>query len=60
MEAEARDARTASLGRSVAELSKAVVVTLKAALEERNLDTSGQKAALVSRLLEALQAEDAE
>ena len=33
---------------------KAVLVTLKAALEERGLDTSGQKPVLVSRLLERL------
>ena len=59
VEAEARATRTALLGRSEAALNKAVMVTLKAALEERGLDVSGQKAALVSRLLEALLKEDA-
>ena len=59
VEAEARATRTASLGRSEAALGKAVVVTLKAALEKRSLDTSGQKPVLVSRLLEALEKEDA-
>jgi hypothetical protein len=59
VEAEARAMRTASLGRSEAALMKAVLVTLKAALEERGLDTSGQKPVLVSRLLEALKKEDA-
>ena len=59
VEAEARATRTASLGRSEAALMKAVVVTLKAALEERSLDTSGLKPVLVSLLLEALEKEDA-
>ena len=38
------------------------MVTLKAALEERSLDTAGagQKPVLVSRLLEALLKEDSE
>ena len=51
--------RNLGLARTEAGLSKAVMVTLKAALEERSLDTAGQKAALVSRLLEALLKEDA-
>ena len=62
VEAEAKATRTASLPRSEAGLGKVVMVTLKAALEERGLDTSGPKAvkaALVSRLLEALNQEDA-
>jgi hypothetical protein len=54
VQAEARAVRTAALPRDAAGLSKHVVVTLKAALEERGLDTSGQKAALVARLVEAL------
>ena len=54
---EARAARTAALPRTEEALSKHVVVTLKAALAERNLDTSGQKADLVSRLLAALLSE---
>ena len=57
---EARAMRTASLARTEAGLSKAVMVTLKAALEERSLDTAGQKSVLVSRLLEALLKEDSE
>ena len=52
--------RTASLARTEAGLSKAVMVTLKAALEERSLDTAGQKPVLVSRLLQALLKEDSE
>ena len=58
VEAEARVVRTASLARSEAGLGKAVMVTLKAALQERGLDTMGQKSVLVSRLLEALAKED--
>ena len=54
MQAEAQRVRTAALPRDQAGLAKLVVVTLKAALEERSLDTSGNKAALVDRLLEAL------
>ena len=54
---EAKAARTAALPRTEAGLTKQVVVTLKAALDERGLDSSGQKAALVSRLLAALQSE---
>ena len=54
---EARAARTAALPRTEAALSKLVVVTLKAALEQRGLDSSGQKAVLVSRLLAALVSE---
>ena len=57
--AERKTAAARPLGRSEAALNKAVMVTLKAALEERSLDSSGQKAALVSRLLEALLKEDA-
>ena len=59
VEAEARAVRTASLAQSEAGLGKAVLVTIKAALKERGLETVGQKAVLVSRLLEALKAEDA-
>ena len=54
--AEAQAARTAGLPQSREGLTKLVVVTLKAALEERGLDTSGQKAVLVDRLLAALMA----
>ena len=54
---EAKAARTAALPRTEAALLKHVAVTLKAALAERNLDTSGQKADLVSRLLAALMSE---
>ena len=54
---EARAARTAALPRTEAALSKHVVVTLKAALDQRGLDSSGQKADLVSRLLAALLSE---
>ena len=46
--------RTASLARTEAGLSKAVMVTLKAALEERS-----QKPVLVSRLPEALLTKEA-
>ena len=38
-------------------LQKVVVVTLKAVLAARGLDTSGQKAQLVARLLSVLQGE---
>ena len=38
-------------------LQKAVVVTLKAVLAARGLDTSGQKAQLVARVLSVLQGE---
>ena len=51
---EAKAARTAALPRTEAGLAKQVVVTLKAALDERGLATTGQKAELVSRLLVAL------
>ncbi|KAL3895474.1 MAG: hypothetical protein SGPRY_013503, partial [Prymnesium sp.] len=46
-----------STAKGYTELSKIVVVTLKAALEERGLDASGPKAQLVVRLLHALNAE---
>ena len=48
---EAKAARTAALPRTEAGLAKQVVVTLKAALDERGLATTGQKAELVSRLV---------
>jgi hypothetical protein len=54
---EAQAARTTALPHTEAALSKHVVVTLKAALEERGLDSSGQKADLVSHLLAALLSE---
>ena len=54
---EAQRVRTAALPRDQAGLTKLVVVTLKAALDERGLETTGQKAELVGRLLEALQKE---
>ena len=54
---EAKAARTAALPRTEAGLAKQVVVTLKAALDERGLVTTGQKAELVSRLLAALLSE---
>lgn len=54
---EARAARTAALPHTEAALLKHAVVTLKAALLERGLDCSGQKVALVSRLLTALLSE---
>ena len=57
MQAEAQRVRTAALPRDQAGLAKLVVVTLKAVLEERGLDTSGNKAALVERLLEVLKRE---
>ena len=47
--------REAGLPRSAAGLQKAVVVTLKAVLAARGLDTSGQKVQLVERVLSALQ-----
>lgn len=54
VQSEARQVRTSALLRNLGELSKHVVVTLKAALEERGLDTSGSKAALVERLCSVL------
>ena len=57
VQTEAQHIRTGSLPRSEAALGKLVIVTLKAALEERSLDTTGQKAQLVKRLLDALEAE---
>lgn len=54
VQSEARQVRTSALLRNLAELSKHVVVTLKAALEERGLETSGSKEALVERLHNAL------
>lgn len=61
MQTEAQRIRTGSLPRSEAGLSKLVMVTLKAALEERSLDTTGDRprnAELVRRLpwLDALAA----
>ena len=53
VKAEAQRVRTAALPSDQAGMAKLVVVTLKAALEERGLDTTGNKAALVDRLLEA-------
>ena len=50
-------AREAGLPRTATGLQKAVVVTLKAVLAARGLDTSGQKAQLVARLLSVLQGE---
>ena len=57
VQAEARQVRTAALPCDQAGLAKLVVVTLKAALDERGLETTGQKAVLVERLLEALKKE---
>ena len=57
VQAEAAKVREAGLPRSAAGLQKAVVVTLKAVLAARGLDTSGQKAQLVARLLSVLQGE---
>ena len=54
LQAEAKAARTAVLPRNQQGLAKLVVVTLKAALEERGLDSSGPKSQLVERLLAAL------
>ena len=54
---EAKAARTAALPRTEGGLAKQAVVTLKAALDKRGLDSSGQKGALVSRLLAALLSE---
>lgn len=56
VQAEARTVRTAALQRGRAGISKHVLVTLQPALEERGLDTSGRKEALVEQLLEALNA----
>ena len=55
VQAEAAKVREAGLPRTAAGLQKAVVVTLKAVLAARGLDTSGQKAQLVARLVSALQ-----
>ena len=57
VQAEAAKVREAGLPRTAAGLQKAVVVTLKAVLAARGLDTSGQKAQLVARLLSVLQGE---
>ena len=57
VQAEAAKVREAGLPRTAAGLQKAVVVTLKAVLAARGLDTSGQKVQLVARLLSALQGE---
>ena len=57
VQAEAAKVREAGLPRTAAGLQKAVVVTLKAVLAARGLDTSGQKAQLVVRVLSALQGE---
>uniref|UniRef100_A0A7S0LKV4 SAP domain-containing protein n=1 Tax=Coccolithus braarudii TaxID=221442 RepID=A0A7S0LKV4_9EUKA len=54
VQAEARRVRTAALPRDVGGLGKMVVVTLKAALEERGPETVGAKAVLVARLLKEL------
>ena len=59
VQAEAWRVRTAALPRDNGGLATMVMVTLKASLEERGLLTTGQKAALVNRLLEALEREDA-
>ena len=57
VQAEAVRVREAALQpRTQAGLLKFVVVTLKAALEARSLDTTGQKAELAARLLAALNA----
>ena len=45
-----------SLPRDEAGLAKVTVARLKAALEERGLDTSGLKQALIARLCEAFRA----
>ena len=58
VQAEAWRVRTAALPRDKGGLAKMVMVTLKASLEECGLLTTGQKAALVNRLLEALERED--
>lgn len=57
VQAHAKQVRTLALPRDTTELSKIVVVTLKAALEERGLDASGPKAQLVAHLLHTLIAE---
>ena len=57
VQAEAVQVREAALQpRTQAGLLKFVVVTLKAALEARELDTRGQKAELAARLLASLNA----
>ena len=48
-------AAEAALPQTEAGLQKAVMVTLKAVLAARGLDTSGQKAQLVARVLSVLQ-----
>ena len=57
VQAEAAKVREAGLPLTAAGLQKAVVVTLKAVLAARGLDTSGQKAQLVEHVLSALQGE---
>ena len=54
---DAKRIRDAFLPRSEAGLMKLTLPTIRAAMEQRSLDLTGQKAQLVSRLLAALQAE---
>ena len=56
VQAEARRIKADSLPRDEAGLAKVTVARLKAALEERGLDTSGLKQALIDRLCQAFRA----
>lgn len=54
MREEASIVRESSLPRDVEEIGKFTLVTLKAVLNHRGLDTDGSKAALVARVHAAL------